>query len=338
MNLKKVLGLFTLTAALGTVTVPATAQNIKNQTIRFSHAVVEDNPLGLAAQQFQKIVGEQSDGKIKVRIFPRGTLGPDEQLVSSLISGSLELAVVSAAFVANHVQEFGVFDLPFLFESHEVADQVLDGEEGQQLLELLPAKGLVGLNYWENGFRHITNSKKDISKASDLEGLKLRVMQNQVALNVFKGLGTNALPLAFTELFSALETKTVDGQENPLVLIQSSKFYEVQPYLTLSRHVYTPYVFLASKKWWDKLSDDEKSLVQKAALDAQKFQREKSRIAEKDALDFFKSQNIHVSEFSAEERAIIQDKVKPVIDELKPKIGEKTVNAILEKAASFSSK
>lgn len=333
MKLKKIVTLFSLVIALGSTSI-AFAQDFKKQTIRLSHAVVEDNPLGMAAQKFQSLLAEQTQDKMKVRIFPRGTLGPDEQLVNSLISGSLELAVVSAGFVSNHVHEFGVFDLPFLFESHDVADKVLDGAEGQKLLSLLPAKGLVGLNYWENGFRHITNSKKEISKVSDLEGLKLRVMQNQVALNVFKGLGANALPLAFTELFSALETKTVDGQENPLVLIRSSKFYEVQPYLTLSRHVYTPYVFLASKKWWDKLTDDEKSVVQKAASEAQKFQRERSRIAEKEALDFFKSQNILVSEFSAEERSLIQEKVKPIIEALKPKIGQRTVDAILNKASS----
>ena len=131
------------------------------------------------------------------------------------------------------------------------------------LLKKLEAKGLVGLVYWENGFRNMTNSKRPIARAEDLQGIKLRVMQNQIALGVFNTLGANAVPMPFSELFTALETRTVDGQENPITTIQSSKFYEVQPYLTITRHVYTPWVVLASKKWWDKLSADEQQLIRR---------------------------------------------------------------------------
>ena len=149
------------------------------------------------------------------------------------------MMVGSTAPLAGMVKEFGVFDLPFLFNSEKEADAVLDGPLGQDLLKKLEAKGLVGLVYWENGFRNMTNSKRPIARAEDLQGIKLRVMQNQIALGVFNTLGANAVPMPFSELFTALETRTVDGQENPITTIQSSKFYEVQPYLTITRHAST---------------------------------------------------------------------------------------------------
>ncbi len=223
---------------------------------------------------------------MKVKTYGNGALGSDEQMQSALVGGSQEMTFVSTAPLAGMVKGFGVFDLPFLFDDEKVAYAVLDGKPGQALLDALPAKGLIGLLYWENGFRDLTNSRHPITKASDIEGIKLRVMQNQVALNVFKALGANAIPMPFTELFTALETKTVDGQENPLSTIQTSKFYEVQPYLTLSHHVYTPFVLLASKKWWDGLTADEKQVIQEAAKTSQAYQRKISQEGNVKAMAF----------------------------------------------------
>ena len=196
------------------------------------------------AQELEKVSG----GKLKMKTFGSANLGSDEQMQGALAGGAQEMMVGSTAPLAGMVKEFGVFDLPFLFNSEKEADAVLDGQLGQDLLKKLEARGLVGLVYWENGFRNMTNSKRPINRAEDMQGIKLRVMQNQIALGVFNTLGANAVPMPFSELFTALETRTVDGQENPITTIQSSKFYEVQPYLTISRHVYTPWVVLASKK------------------------------------------------------------------------------------------
>src|SRR5262249_43311874 len=153
-----------------------------------------------------------------------------------------------------------LWDTPFLFSNVTEADAVLDGPIGEKVMAKLQEKGLVGLVYWENGFRNLTNSKHPVNKLEDLNGIKLRVMQNNVFLDSFKTLGTNAVPLAFSELFTALETGTVDGQENPFNTILSSKFYEVQKYLTITNHVYSPWIVLASKKWWDQLSKAEQKV------------------------------------------------------------------------------
>jgi tripartite ATP-independent transporter DctP family solute receptor len=214
-----------------------------------------------------------------MKTFGSANLGSDEQMQSALVGGVQEMMVGSTAPLAGMVKEFGVFDLPFLFNSEKEADAVLDGPLGQDMLKKLEAKGIIGLVYWENGFRNMTNSKRPIARAEDLQGIKLRVMQNQIALGVFNTLGANAVPMPFSELFTALETRTVDGQENPITTIQSSKFYEVQPYLTITRHVYTPWVVLASKKWWDTLSPEEQKLIRQAAASSRDFERQDSRAA-----------------------------------------------------------
>ncbi|MBF6615678.1 TRAP transporter substrate-binding protein [Pollutimonas thiosulfatoxidans] len=331
-SLKRIAIGFTAAAALSLASHSVMAQDVQKRVIRFGYGLAEESPTGKATRYFADKVKELSDGKLDVRTYGNGSLGSDEQMQNALIGGSQEMTFVSTAPLAGLVKEFGVFDLPFLFDNEKVADYVLDGPEGRKLLDMLNDKGLVALLYWENGFRNITNSNREIKAASDLEGIKLRVMQNQVALSVFNGLGANAIPMPFTELFTALETKTVDGQENPLSTIQTSKFYEVQPYLTISNHVYTPFVLLASKKWWDKLSADEKKIIETAAKDSQQYQRKISREANVEALAYLKDQGVKVSQFSTAEKEAIRDKLEPILADLKVKIGAPTVDAILAEA------
>ncbi|WP_255474875.1 TRAP transporter substrate-binding protein [Pusillimonas sp. ANT_WB101] len=323
-------------AAMGLVAHDAVAKDIKTRIVRFGYGLADTSPTGKATRFFADEVGRLSDGKMKVKTYGNGSLGSDEQMQNALIGGSQEMTFVSTAPLAGLVKQFGVFDLPFLFDNEKVADAVLDGPEGRKLLDMLPPKGLIGLLYWENGFRNITNSRHEISKASDLDGIKLRVMQNQVALSVFNGLGANAIPMPFTELFTALETKTVDGQENPLSTIQTSKFYEVQPYLTISNHVYTPFVLLASKQWWDGLSADEKQVIDEAAKSAQVFQRKESREGNVAALAFLKEHGVKVSTFSTAQKEVIREKLEPIVSGLKKDIGPETVEAILAAAKKAS--
>ncbi|SHG88371.1 TRAP transporter substrate-binding protein [Pollutimonas bauzanensis] len=331
-NLKNIVVGLTAAAALGLASHSALAKDVKTRIVRFGYGLADDSPAGQATRYFADEVKRLSDGKINVKTYGNGALGSDEQMQNALIGGSQEMTFVSTAPLAGMVKEFGVFDLPFLFDNDKVADYVLDGPEGKKLLDSLTGKGLIGLVYWENGFRNITNSRHEISKAGDIKGIKLRVMQNQVALSVFNGLGANAIPMPFTELFTALETKTIDGQENPLSTIQTSKFYEVQPYLTISNHVYTPFVLLASKKWWDGLSGDEKGIIQTAAADAQQFQRKTSRDAAISSLAYLKDKGLKVSEFSTAEKEKIRDALAPILADLTVKIGEPTVTAILAEA------
>ena len=185
---------------------------------------------------------------------------------------------------------------------------------GKKLLEKLPAKGLVGLSYWDHGFRVLTNSRRPVAKMEDIQGLKIRVQQIPVFIDTFTTLGANAVPLPFPELYTALETKTVDGQENPFVSIEVTKFYEVQKYASNTRHAYSPLLVLASKKFWDQLSDDERTLLLDAAKETQPYERETSRSLDAKAAEELKSKGMTITEISSEERSRMREKLKPVTE------------------------
>ena len=220
----------------------AQAQDIKPRLIRFGYGLNEQSNQGRAAKVFADEVAKRSGGKMKVRAIGAAALGPDTQMQQALIGGAQEMMVGSTATLVGITKEMALWDTPFLFNNAKEADAVLDGPIGRKVMDKLEEKGLVGLAYWENGFRNLTNSKRPVAKMEDLNGVKLRVMQNNVYLDSFKLLGANAVPLPFSELFSALETNTVDGQENPYNTILSSKFYEVQKYLSITNHVYSPWI------------------------------------------------------------------------------------------------
>lgn len=313
----------------------AAAADVKPRLIRFGYGLNEESVQGRAARFLAQELEKVSGGKLKMKTFGSANLGSDEQMQGALAGGAQEMMVGSTAPLAGMVKEFGVFDLPFLFNSEKEADAVLDGQLGQDLLKKLEARGLVGLVYWENGFRNMTNSKRPIARAEDLQGIKLRVMQNQIALGVFNTLGANAVPMPFSELFTALETRTVDGQENPITTIQSSKFYEVQPYLTITRHVYTPWVVLASKKWWDTLSPDEQKLIRQAAAASRDFERKDSRADSAKAMTTLEQAGMKINTVSPEEVARMRQKVQPVVDKYTQELGPeliKQMNDEIQKA------
>ena len=241
------------------------AQDIKPRLIRFGYGLNEQSNQGRAVKFFAEEVAKNSGGKMKIRAVGAAALGPDTQMQQALIGGAQEMMVGSTATLVGITKEMALWDTPFLFSTAKEADTVLDGPIGQKVMDKLQEKGLVGLAYWENGFRNLTNSKRPVTKLEDLDGVKLRVMQNEVYLDSFKLMGANAIPLPFSELFSALETKTVDGQENPYNTILSSKFYEVQKFLSVTNHVYSPWIMTVSKKWWDQLSKDEQKVLSDAA-------------------------------------------------------------------------
>jgi tripartite ATP-independent transporter DctP family solute receptor len=220
--------------------------------------------------------------------------------------------VGSTATLVGITREMALWDTPFLFNNAKEADVILDGPIGQKVMDKLQPKGLVGLAYWENGFRNLTNSKRPVTRMEDLEGIKLRVMQNNVYLDSFKTLGANAVPLPFSELFSALETKTVDGQENPYNTILSSKFYEVQKYLSVTNHVYSPWIVLVSRKWWDGLSKDEQKILSDAARASRDFERKDTRDEGARALADLKAKGMQVNELPAAEAARMRDKLAKV--------------------------
>ncbi|MCX7250758.1 MAG: TRAP transporter substrate-binding protein [Burkholderiales bacterium] len=281
----------------------AQAQDFKPRLIRFGYGLNEQSNQGRAAKLFAEQVEKASGGKMRVRAIGAAALGPDTQMQQALIGGAQEMMVGSTATLVGISKEMALWDTPFLFNSAKEADALLDGPVGDKVRAKLQDKGLVGLVYWENGFRNLTNSKRPISKMEDLNGIKLRVMQNNVFLDSFKTLGTNAVPLAFSELFGALETGTVDGQENPFNTILSSKFYEVQKYLTVTNHVYSPWIILVSKKWWDGLSAAEQKVLMDAAKASRDFERQDTRQEASGAVAELKKKGMQVNELSPAEAA-----------------------------------
>ncbi|WP_377811693.1 TRAP transporter substrate-binding protein (plasmid) [Azospirillum sp. A29] len=294
--------------------VAASAQDVKTRIIRFGYGLSESSNQGRAVKYFAEELSKRSGGKLKVKGFGDASLGSDIQMQNALIGGAQEMMVGSTATLVGIVKDFGVYDLPFLFNNEKEADAVLDGPFGEKLLKSLNDKGLVGLVYWENGFRNLTNSKRPITKLEDMGGIKLRVMQNPVYIDMFNRFGANAVPLAFSELFTAMETGTVDGQENPVTTIQSSKFYEVQKYLTISRHVYSPWIMLASKRWYDGLSADEKKILNEAAIASRDFERKDSREASAQSIAYLKEKGMQINELSPAELERMREMVKPAFD------------------------
>ncbi len=304
----------------------AAAAEYKERSVKFAFQNVKEHPQGQGAQKFADIVEAKSGGKIKVKLFPGGTLGGDVQTVSALQGGIVEMSVMNAGILVSQAKEFALVDLPFLFNSGAEVDALLDGPVGEQLMAKLPEKGLVGLGFWDLGFRNLTNNRRPVKTAADIAGLKIRVIQTPIYIDIFKSLGANPVPLAFPELYGALETGTVDGQENPAKTIELTKFNEVQKYMTITRHIYNPQSLLISKKFWDTLNADEKALFQSAAAEATVFQRKLSRDQETDALASLKAKGMTIDELPADELAKIREKVKPVVDKYKADIGEALVS------------
>ncbi|GCA51139.1 MULTISPECIES: TRAP transporter substrate-binding protein [Sinorhizobium] len=308
---------------------PAFAE-IRDQTVKFASANNKGHPQVTGMEKFAELVKEKSGGKIEVKLFPGGTLGGDVQTVSALQGGVIEMTVLNAGILASNVKEFGAVDLPFLFDSGEEADKVMDGPFGTGLMERLPDTGLVGLAYWELGFRNLTNNRHPVTKLEDIKGLKIRTIQSPIPVELFNALGANAVPLPYTELYTALETGTVDGQENPSANIINAKFYEVQKYMTLTRHQYNPQIVLVSKKFWDGLNDEEKAVLQQAAVEARDFQRKVSREQDAAALEEIRKTGMEVSELSPEETQKLRDAVKPMIEKFSADIGQETVEALFK--------
>ena len=299
-------------AAAALLVAPSFAQDIKPRLIRFGYGLNEQSNQGRAVKVFADAVEKASGGKMRVRAVGAAALGPDVQMQQALIGGAQEMMVGSTATLVGITKEMALWDTPFLFNNAKEADAILDGPIGQKVIDKLQEKGLVGLVYWENGFRNLTNSKRPVQKMEDLDGIKLRVMQNNVYLDSFKMLGANAVPMPFSELFSALETKTVDGQENPYNTILSSKFYEVQKFLSVTNHVYSPWIVLASKKWWDGLSKDEQKVLLDAARASRDFERKDTRDEAARAVAELKGKGMQINELPPAEVGRMRDKLTRV--------------------------
>jgi tripartite ATP-independent transporter DctP family solute receptor len=268
-----------------------------------------------------------------VQVFPGGALGSDQANVSALQGGTLEMAAMNSGIFSSLVKEFAIYDFPFLFATPAEADAVVDGPFGQNLHRKLEDKGLVGLAYYELGFRELTNSKRPVKTVDDIAGLKLRVIPSPINIDWVKALGANPTPLPFPELYSALEQGAVDGQENPVATIKGAKLYEVQKYMTLTNHQYNPQSVVVSKKFWDSLSAADRKVLQEAAAESATYQRTQSRAQLQAGLEDLRKGGMQITELPASEMAKLREKMKPVIAKNSAAVGEDTVKAIQSEIA-----
>lgn len=299
----------------------ASAADFKERAIKLSYVTAQDSPYGVGVAKFAELAAQKSGGKFKVKGYADGQLGAEVQSISAAQGGVLEMSLVSTAAASGNVKEFALFDLPFLFGDEREAYAVLDGAVGRKLLDKLNDRGLVGLCYWEVGFRHVTNSRHAVNKLEDLKGLKLRTIQNPVFVDVFNALGANATPMAFTEVYTALESKALDGQETPYNIIYTSRFFEVQKYLSATKHIYGPGVVLVGRKFWDQLNGDEKKVLEDSCVEAREVERKASHDLDVRVLAEMKTKGMQVNDVSPQERARMRDAVKPVVDKYTAVIG-----------------
>ena len=311
----------------------ASAQDIKERTLKVGLQNPRGHPAVMGAEKFAELVAAKSGGKIKVNLFPGGVLGGDAPTVSALQGGTVEMTVLNSGILASQVKDFAIYDFPFLFANAKEADAVVDGPFGKGLHAKLADKGIVGLAYWELGFRDLTNGRRPINKVEDIAGLKLRVIPNPINIDWVKALDANPTPLAFPELYAALEQKAVDGQENPVSVILSNKFAEVQKHLALTHHQYNPQSVIISKKVWDTMSAAEKKIIQDAADEAGRYQRQVSREQAASTIDQLKKAGMQVTELPAAEMAKLQARMKPVIDKHAATVGEATVKDVMAELA-----
>lgn len=253
---------------------PAQGEAEGEYNIRVGHVLANTHPYQLGLEKFAQLASEKSGGQIKVDVFHSSTLGNERDMVEGLQLGTQEMVLVSTAVLASFTDKFLVFDLPFLFSTTEEARMVCDSDLGTEILTSVEGEGLKGLVFFENGFRNVTNSKLPIEKPSDLKGLKIRTMESPIHMASFSALGADPTPMAMGELFTALQQKTIDGQENPLAIIESSKLYEVQEYLSLTGHFYAPAPLFIATDYFDALPADMQSAVVDSSKEAQVYERQ----------------------------------------------------------------
>jgi tripartite ATP-independent transporter DctP family solute receptor len=284
----------TLLAVAAAATLPAIAQA---QAIKLTlgHGAAPGNPRHEAAVKFADVLKAKTNGRIEVQVAPSGQLGDDAAMVTALRTGALDLSANSQGALANAVPEYAAFGMPFLFTNAAAAFNLLDGPLGKELADKSAEKGLIALGYWDNGIRHMTTSKKPITKVEDMKGLKMRTPPDTVLVDIMQSLGAEAQQIKFAELYVALQQGVVDGQENPVMNIHASKLYEVQKHLALTSHQFQMTPFLMSKRSWDKLSDADKKAVQEAAAEATSLQRKLSQESEDKLLADLKAKGVQVT-------------------------------------------
>ncbi|MCX7247823.1 MAG: DctP family TRAP transporter solute-binding subunit [Burkholderiales bacterium] len=292
------------------------------QNLKAGTSMAPDHPAATFLKKLSELVDSKSGGKLKMQVLTSGVLGADMQMQAQLQAGTQDVMTTGTATMASQIKEMAILDFPFVFQSGEEFDRVMDGAMGKQLSDKAFEKGWVVLAYTHNGFRNTTNSRRPITKWEDYNGLKLRVIQNAMYIDMFKQLGANPTPMPVTEVFTALETKAVDGQENPLAQIVTMKMQEVQKYLSMTQHSINAEALLMGRKTWDRLSKDEQVTVMVAANEAKVWRRQNFKTIEGQMFDTVKAAGMQINEVSLGERQRMATQLKPVIDRQNERVGE----------------
>jgi len=302
--------------------VPAAAQEVMKMNI----SIAQNSHYGAAVDAFAREVEKRTNGRYKVQNFYSGALGAERESIEAVQLGTLDLTMTSTGPVPNFVPEVAILDIPFLFKDYAHARATLDGAIGQDMLTKFPAKGIVALAWGENGFRHMTNNKRPVNSPDDLKGLKMRTMENPVHMQAYKAFGIIPTPMAFTEVFTALQQGTVDGQENPLSVISAAKFDQVQKYMTLTGHVYSPALILMNKGKWDKLPAADKTAFAESAKEAVKANRARIDEDERKAVADLQSKGMTV--VMVVDKAKFQSTLGPTFTEFGKKFGQDNIDKI----------
>jgi tripartite ATP-independent transporter DctP family solute receptor len=289
-------------------------------SLRLGHAVPEENAYHYGATKFSELVEAKTNGEVHIDVFPNNQLGTGERdLIEGLQLGTVDIYVGSTGPMGGFEKKFLLFDFPFLFKDKKHVYSVLDGEIGQHILSLLEAKGMHGLAWMENGFRNLTNAKRPTNGVDDVKGLKIRTMENKVHMAMWRVLGVDPTPMAWSEVFTALQQGTIDGQENPIPVIYTSKLYEVQKHLALTRHVFSPAMIIVSKALFDSLPAEYKTVFEEAAREAALYEREVCDKMENDFIDGLKQNGMEVT---TPDLTSFQEACKSVYDEFRGELGE----------------
>jgi tripartite ATP-independent transporter DctP family solute receptor len=312
--------------AVSGLSIAFASQAFAQTTMRMSISTAQNSHQGVAIDTFAKEVEKRTNGRYKIQNFYSAALGAEREATEGVQLGTQELTWTSSGPIPNFVPETKIFDVPFLFRDYAHARAVLDGPIGQDMLKKFEAKGIKALAWGENGFRHMTNSKRSVKAPEDLKGLKMRTMENPVHIQAYKGFGIIPTPMAFTEVFTALQQGTVDGQENPLSVITAAKFDQVQKHLSLTGHVYSPGVFLMNKGSFDKLSEADKKAFLEAAKVAAQANRARVDADEKIAVTDLRSKGMQVVDTL--DKVKFQAALKPVFADFEKQFGKANLDKI----------
>lgn len=310
--------------SLALIALPAAAQTV----VKLGYATTATSHYGVGSNAFCEELEKRTSGRYKCQQFPNSALGGEREMIEAVQLGTLDVVNTSTGPIGNFVPEVNIVDIPFLFRDYDHARKTLDGPIGQELLAKFPAKGLVAIAWTENGFRHMTNSKRAIVKPDDARGLKIRSMQNKVHIQAFQSIGIQPTPMAFPELFTALQQGTVDGQENPIPVILSAKFAQVQKHLSLTGHVYSPALIIVSPALWNKLSEADKAAFREAGKLASAAQRRKVNDDERDGISQLRAAGMQV--VTAVDGPAFRSAMTPVWSEFAKQYGADNLRRIQE--------